>query len=354
MTGMKKTLALALGALMACTLAFAQAAPPTTGSDAERKQEAVKRAQEAERRAKEAEKQAQAAEEKAREMEHKIQVMQSRPRLGVLVNTDADAKTDPVGALLTGVTPGGPAEEAGVKAGDIVVKFNGQPLVGANPQADEGESAPGMKLLQFAKNLKPGEKVTLEVKRGKELKSYTFEPRPLGAQTWVFKDFEVPNVHVTIPKIEIPDMPELLMHYGGGFDMELVALNPELGEYFGTSEGLLVVRAPKGEALKLKGGDVLVKIGDRVPKTPSQAFRILHSYEPGEQVNFEVIRKQKHQKLTVKMPERVDEFEWEEAPEPPEPPQERSFQFFSGDEAPPAPPAQPAPPVPPGASAGRA
>ena len=183
----QKTFALALAAMVVCGCVLAQAPPPATGTEAQRRAEAEKKAQEAEKRAQEAKKQAQwaaqeaeekakAAEEKAREIEMKIQVMQSRPRLGVLVNTDADAKADPVGALLSGVTPGGPAEEAGVKAGDIVVKFNGKTLAGPNPDAEEGESGPGLKLLQMAKNLKADEKVTLEVRRGGDTKSFTFKP----------------------------------------------------------------------------------------------------------------------------------------------------------------------------------
>src|SRR5713226_5163002 len=51
----------------------------------------------------------------------------SHGRIGVLVNTVADS-SDRYGARTEGVTPGGPAEKAGLKAGDIITKFNGTSL----------------------------------------------------------------------------------------------------------------------------------------------------------------------------------------------------------------------------------
>lgn len=106
--------------------------------------------------------------------------------------------------------------------------------------------------------------------------------------------------------------------------MEFVELNPGLGEYFGTSEGLLVVNTPKDSSLQLKPGDVLLKIGDRKVTEPSQAYRILRSYSSGESVNLDIMRKQKKQTLTVKMPEKEKERTIRhrdvEAPVPPTPP----------------------------------
>lgn len=369
----KRMWTLALGSLLVGALAVAQTPPPPPpppGSDAAKRAEAEQKARQAEERAKQYEKQAQEkakqyeaqaqqAEEKAREIEMKVKVMKKKPRLGVLVETEAQKDTDSIGALLTGVTPGGAAEEAGVEAGDIVVKFNGRPLAGKNPNADADESPAGIRLLEFAQEMKEGEKVTLEVKRGKENKSFTFVPRALGPQTWVFREGDIPGLEglkdleklkqLEKLEIEIPDVSEILMLHGGGrLDMELVALNPQLGEYFGTAEGLLVVRAPKDPGLKILGGDVILKIGDRVPKSPSQAMRILSSYEGGETVNVEVMRKQKKQTVTFKMPERKKEFKWIDD----EGVEHKSFlNFLEGGPVPPAPPAVPLPPEPPAGKA---
>ena len=65
------------------------------------------------------------------------------------------------------------------------------------------------------------------------------------------------------------------------------ALTPQLGSYFGTSEGVLVVRAPEEEGLKLQDGDVILSIDGRKPTSGSHATRILRSYQPGEKLTMQ-------------------------------------------------------------------
>ena len=97
------------------------------------------------------------------------------------------------------------------------------------------------------------------------------------------------------------------------FDMELaddylisypILLNPDLGAYFGTADGILVVRAPEGDDLKLKSGDVILSIDGREPTSPSHALRIVRSYEAGETMNIEIMRDKRRQTLSVTIPER--------------------------------------------------
>ncbi len=85
--------------------------------------------------------------------------------------------------------------------------------------------------------------------------------------------------------------------------LELVSLNPDLGEYFGAEEGLLVVNVAEGSELNLKAGDVILSIADRKPKSPSHAMRILGSYEEGETVEFQIMRKQRRQTISVTVPD---------------------------------------------------
>src|SRR5262249_60300029 len=84
--------------------------------------------------------------------------------------------------------------------------------------------------------------------------------------------------------------------------LELVGMNKELGEYFGTDRGLLVVRGPPGTKLKLKAGDVILKIGGQPAESPTQAVRALRSYGPRKPLTLEVLRHQRAQKLKLGPP----------------------------------------------------
>ena len=65
-------------------------------------------------------------------------------------------------------------------------------------------------------------------------------------------------------------------------DLELAPLNPDLGPYFGTTDGVLVISAPKDGTLGLKGGDVVQAVDGRKPSGPSHLMRILRSYDRGK------------------------------------------------------------------------
>lgn len=84
--------------------------------------------------------------------------------------------------------------------------------------------------------------------------------------------------------------------------MELTTLTPQLGRYFGTDQGVLVVRAPAHGVLKLQDGDVILSIGGRVPQSSSQAIRILTSYDPGQKIRLLILRRHHKIDITATMP----------------------------------------------------
>ncbi|HYT83361.1 MAG TPA: PDZ domain-containing protein, partial [Gemmatimonadales bacterium] len=208
----------------------------------------------------------------------------NRGRIGVLVKTDADAQNDKVGARIEAVTPGGPAEKAGLKSGDIITRFNGTALGGVGAENDE-ESGPGMKLIELARALDPGDTVQVEYRRGSDSRKATLVADEVAWHGGI-TSVEVPDMHWEgmIPRIEMGQGGLWFGNPWGG--IELVSLNPDLGEYFGTREGVLVVRAPEDSALALKGGDVILAIGGRKPTSPEHAMRILRSYDAGETVTI--------------------------------------------------------------------
>lgn len=224
-----------------------------------------------------------------------------RGRIGVLVRTDANAETDKIGARIEAVTPSGPADKAGLRVGDIIAKFNGTALGGVKPE-DEDESGPGTKLIELARKLQPGDTVRLEYRRGGDTKTATLVAQDMGMAFHV----EIPGMRGMAPEMTMPAMPEMNFELFGSpwADLDLVSLNPDLGEYFGTKEGILVVRAPEDSTLPLKSGDVILSIGGRKPQSPSHAMRILRSYDQGETVSIDIMRKQKRMTVSWTVPGR--------------------------------------------------
>lgn len=222
----------------------------------------------------------------------------NRGRIGVIVRTDANSETDKIGAKIEGVTPGGPADKAGLKVGDIITKFNGTALADARVE-EEDESGPGRKLIELARKLEPGDTVQVEYRRGGETRKATIVAQDLG----VAFNFEMPHM----PEFRMPGMERITVCMGELWcDLDLVTLNADLGEYFGTKEGVLVVKAPADSGLPLKSGDVILAIGGRKPSSPSHAMRILRSYDAGETVSIDIMRKQKRLTVTWKVPAREE------------------------------------------------
>src|SRR6266699_5055014 len=102
-----------------------------------------------------------------------------RGRIGVIVDTKANDAGDKVGARIEGITPGGPAEKAGLKAGDVITRFNGTALGGAASEDDE-RSGPGLKLIDLARKLDPGDTVQVEYRRGNDARKVTLVAEDLG------------------------------------------------------------------------------------------------------------------------------------------------------------------------------
>ena len=101
------------------------------------------------------------------------------------------------------------------------------------------------------------------------------------------------------------------MWFGGasGFgDMEMVKLTERLGSYFGTDEGILIVRAPENDELNLQDGDVILSIDSRKPESVQHATRILRSYQSGETVNIEIMRDKRKRTVSIDVPDNRQSF----------------------------------------------
>ncbi len=248
-------------------------------------------------------------------------VMNRRARLGIKVNLQARG-TDSLGAYVESVSPNGPAATAGMRSGDVITKLDGKSVLAggrAEQDADERQSLPGLRLIELAARLEPADTVPIEFLRGKDRRTVsvvtedepdTFAGGPGGSRSFGMRFFRPggPRDDVPMPAGDFMDMgPGDRFEFLAGSplgDLELAPLNPELGQYFGTTDGVLVIRAPKDGTLGLRGGDVVQTVDGRKPAGPSHLLRILRSYERGETFKLDILRNRKRETVTARLGER--------------------------------------------------
>lgn len=227
----------------------------------------------------------------------------NKPRIGITI--DGVDKNEPVaGVEVSGVTPESAADDAGLRAGDIITAVNDEPM-----SASSSHDANDL-LLDFMQGVEEGDELKIDYLRNGKAGSVELSPRVVEMHVFSW----MPGAEHS----HIPDVPDLAfapqsierfrLHLGFPLagsawgNMELVELNAGLGKYFGTDSGLLVVSAPDADGLDLQDGDVIKSIDGREPKSVRHAMRILSSYQSGEKLKLGILRDKKKRTIEVEIP----------------------------------------------------
>lgn len=274
-----------------------------------------------------------------------------RARLGVVVSVEQEVEDEGDGVRLQDVTEGSPAWDAGLRDGDIVVAVDGRSVFDPLPDADEEDeidlerSVPVQRFLALTAALEPGEEVEVAYLREGERRTATVVPEEgpalhffgrRGDVRMRLDTLETGDVRVGIRGLRdleaLRERGELFEHpgprrdvrirglgdgeldvvlrgldpcfgggegsvlYGLGSDrcvdgLRLQELNPQLAEYFGVEEGVLVTEVLDGSSLGVRAGDVIRSIGGRTVEDAEDVRRILRSYETDEPVEIVVVRR---------------------------------------------------------------
>ena len=212
------------------------------------------------------------------------------------------------------VESGGPAELAGLKEEDLLLKIDGRPITSASMFASEiRTSKPGQEVkLEFERagktsevKVKLGEYPEKEARRELELRYPRLFPTP-PAEPLKVRPEKAPQA---------PRSPESRLRevwprwekrkYIGVY---LETINQELLEYFGVKEesGLLVTRLTKdgpAEKAGLKVGDVIIRVDGKRVDSVDELSEMIQDRKKGDKVKIELIRNKKPLAIEVEVEE---------------------------------------------------
>ena len=208
------------------------------------------------------------------------------PWLGVAVSElpfDAFSELNiDYGVSVDEVREGSPAEKAGLRADDVIVKLDGKPVFSVS------------RLQWLVRTYEVGDDVLLDIRRDGDARQISV--------TLAARDSKRAG-HPLLPR-----------HHGatsGSFlGVTLQELGDDLREHFGApaDQGVLIAKvvddSPAAEA-KLQVGDVIVRMDRKRIRQISDVYRVLRYFDAGDEIEVEVVRDRQRLVLNVTLAARA-------------------------------------------------
>jgi serine protease Do len=235
-------------------------------------------------------------------------------RIGVSIEdvTPSDTKAGQAGGVVVGeVTEESPASKAGIRKGDVIVEFDGERVRSARQFTRlVQESVPNRPVQAVV--MRDGQRTTLTVEPA-ERDSALFD----GDNVRLLEDFGRFRVTPPPPRAApappaprgFPDVEGFIWRSGNTLGITIDDLSPQLAEYFGTKDGVLVASVnPDSAAAKagLKAGDVITSFNGSTVGSLSELRRRIQDVEDGGEFTVGVVRDRKPLTLKGKTDERRD------------------------------------------------
>ena len=223
----------------------------------------------------------------------------ARSWIGVVVH-DIDAERaraiklgEPRGVEVVGVPDGGPAEQAGIKIGDLLFSYNGEPIVGAQ------------QLGRLVAETPQGRRIKVEYWREGKTSTTTLMTAGNDNSALVFN---LPQPNFSRLDVSFPIPAAAFVWINSQLGVECEALNShdphdaQFAEFFGVGRGVLVRFVAKDSPAARAGihaGDVITQIGDRSVGDPKDIWFYLRQERPASKFPVELMRD--HKTVMVKM-----------------------------------------------------
>jgi serine protease Do len=195
--------------------------------------------------------------------------------------------SQPYGVEITRVVEGSPAEKAGLKAGDVVLEYNGLRV--------EGMEQFG----RLVRETPSGREAKLLISRNGATQTITATIGASKARVMAGNLF--PGVE--IPEIHIPDIPQVFTTLRSPMlGVEAESLGTQLAGYFGVKEGVLVRSVLKDTAAEkagIKAGDVITKVDGSSVTTPNELSSAVRSASSKKTFVIDLTRDHREMSVTV-------------------------------------------------------
>lgn len=189
------------------------------------------------------------------------------------------------------VIEGGPADQAGIQAGDIITAINGEEVSGETD------------LRALLEDFEPGDTLTLKIQRMSE-----DEPLEVEVELGENPD-EAGRAYLGISYVPVPgrlDMPgeggwfrfDRRPFEGLPFDMPFSEL-PE-----GVRQGIVIGEVTAGspaEQAGLEEGDVITAVEGQPVESPAALVETIRSYQPGDSLQLTVVRQGEEEPIEVEV-----------------------------------------------------
>ena len=203
------------------------------------------------------------------------------------------------GVVIEDVEAESPAQKAGFKAGDIVVEFDGERVRSTRQFMRLVQETPAGRSVQAAV-MRDGQRVTLSV-----------QPRSGGSFNWDrlerqrARDAGAEGAPPMVLKRDgFPPSFESFLGSSGQLGISVDELSPQLSEYFGAKEGVLVTTVRENSNASragVKAGDVITSLNGGTVTTAADLRRRAQRLEGSDEFTLAIVRDRKPMTLKGKV-----------------------------------------------------
>lgn len=216
------------------------------------------------------------------------------------------------GVRVDEVSSDSPAQAAGLKTGDVIVEYDGERVRGTRQFARLVQETPAGRRVQ-ATVIRSGQRVpvTIAPREGDGMRYFGDIPR-MGGAVGIPKP--APPAVPAVPVPPAPPVPPAARDFlfdwdglagpaSGRLGVTVMDLQPQLADYFGTKDGVLVSSVTEGSVAAkagVKAGDVITAINKDTVSSPSELRRRSLELKDGEEFTFGIVRDRKPMTLKGK------------------------------------------------------